>query len=71
VSYKTENWREISGRMTHFIHCQAGAVPSQYSRYMLDNRAINPVVREDEQSEREAVADCSAPTIDLLILWGR
>lgn len=42
---------------------------------MLDQIASNAVVagglREDEQSERVAMADCAAPAIDLLTLWGR
>lgn len=60
------------GENDPFYTLSPAGVPSQYSGSMLDKRASNALVTgEDEQSERVAMADCAAPTIDLLTLWGR
>lgn len=58
-----------------FCTLSPGGLPGQCSRSVLDKTASNAVVtgglREDEQSKREPMADCAAPTIDLFTLWGR
>lgn len=69
-SYKTEKWREITGRMAHSIENVTGGsqadIIGSWRTKLLQMLLIQQVL-EKMSNQRVAMADCA----DLLTLWGR